>query len=193
MADKKDDKANGKSMNRTIILDGKVDESSIRKVVEKIIEVNLHDDKERDKDEHYEAPPINIIINTNGGSLYDANLAIGIIETSRTPVHTYNHSKAMSAGLYIYSAGHKRFATPLATFMYHDATIGMHNSIEGLKDDIEWYTTMRNQYDNYILSVTSIPRETIDYKKERKQDWFMTALEAYNYGLVDEIISFRRD
>jgi ATP-dependent Clp protease, protease subunit len=177
---------NNQTNKRNFILDGKVDEESIRNIVEKIIDINLEDEGNR------EPKPINIIINTYGGSLYEANLMIGVIETSRTPIHTYCYGKAMSAGFYIFSAGHKRFATPLATFMYHDASVGIHNSIEGLKKDIEWQERLRNQYDAYMLSVTNLPKHIMDYKKERQQDWYLTAEEAFGYGLVDEIISFRK-
>ena len=178
--------------NRDLILDGVVNESSIRKLVEDILEINKHDRKEKQKNQEYTAKPINIIVNTAGGNLYDANLAVGIIETSETPVHTYCHSKAMSGGFLIYSAGHKRFATPLATFMYHDGAIGLHDKIENLKVDLDWYAQLRDQMDEYLLSVTNLPKHIMDMKKRLKEDWYLTAQEAFGYGLVDEIIPFRK-
>jgi len=177
---------------RVFILDGTVNEDTIRKVVEGIVEVNRYDNEKESKDNLYVRKAINLIVNTYGGSLYDANFLIGIMETSETPIHTYCYGKAMSAGFYIFSAGHKRFATPLATFMYHDGSIGIHNTIEGLKEDIQWQEKLRDQYDNYMLSVTNLPKHIMDYKKERQQNWYLTAEEAKGYGLVDEIIPFRK-
>lgn len=176
---------------RDFILDGKVCEETIRKISEAIIDINRYDEEQEGKNANYVRKPINLIINTHGGSLYDANLMIGIIETSATPVHTYCHGKAMSAGFYIFSAGHKRFATALATFMYHDASVGMHSTIEGLKVDLEHYTNLRDRYDEYILSRTNIPRRLMDEKKKVKEDLYLFAEEAHDFGLVDEIIPFR--
>ncbi|AYP68301.1 ATP-dependent protease [Bacillus phage vB_BcoS-136] len=179
------------SKKRDFILDGKVGEESVRKIAESIIEINREDEKNRHKFDFTEQP-INLIINTYGGSLYDANMLIGVIESSKTPVHTYCHGKAMSAGFYIFSAGHRRFATLLATFMYHDASVGMHNTIEGLKLDLSWLEKLRDQYDAYMLSVTNLPKHIMDEKKRLKEDWYLTAQEAHGYGLVDEIIYFRK-
>src|SRR5690606_12507165 len=125
------------SKKRDFILDGKVGEDTIRKISEAIIDINRYDEEQEVKNSDYVRKPIELIINTYGGSLYDANLMIGVIETSKTPVHTYCHGKAMSAGFYIFASGHKRFATPLATFMYHDGSVGMHDTIHGLKYNLE--------------------------------------------------------
>ena len=180
------------SKKRDFILDGKVGEETIRKISEAIIDINRYDEEQEEKNAQYVRKPINLIINTYGGSLYDANLMIGVIETSVTPVHTYCHGKAMSAGFYIFASGHKRFATPLATFMYHDGSVGMHDTIHGLGYTLEHYTELRDRYDNYMVSVTRLPKHIMDDKKNRKEDWYMFAEEALGYGLVDEIIPFRK-
>jgi len=179
------------SKKRDFILDGKVGEDTIRKISEAIIDINRYDEEQEVKNSDYVRKPIELIINTYGGSLYDANLMIGVIETSKTPVHTYCHGKAMSAGFYIFASGHKRFATPLATFMYHDGSVGMHDTIHGLKYNLEHYTKLRDRYDNYMLQVTNLPKHIMDEKKRIKEDWYMFADEALIYGLVDEIIPFR--
>jgi len=179
------------NMKRDFILDGKVGEETIRKISESIIAINRQDEEKLEKHFDYIVKPINLIINTYGGSLYDANMLIGIIETSKTPVHTYCYGKAMSAGFYIFASGHKRFATPLATFMYHDGSVGMHNTIEGLKHDVKHMENLRDNYDNYILSRTMIPKQLMDESKRVKEDLYMFADEAYKYGLVDELIAFR--
>lgn len=176
---------------RTLILDAEVGVASIRKIVEAILDINEYDRDKESSVEGYVAKPIKLITNTFGGSVYEANFLISIMETSLTPVHTYTYGKTMSAGFYIFSAGHKRFASPLATFMYHDGSVGLHDSIEGLKENLEWQERVRDQMDDYIEAHTNIPREMMDYKKERKQDWYMTAKEAHSFGLVDEIIPFR--
>lgn len=183
--------ATNNDKKRDFILDGKVGEETIRKIVEQIIEINRHDESELAKDNSYVVKPINLIINTYGGSLYDANLMIGVIETSKTPIHTYCHGKAMSAGFYIFASGHKRFATALATFMYHDGSVGLQDTIYGLQHNLDHYRKLRDRYDNYMVSVTKLPKHIMDEKKKMKEDWYLFAEEALGYGLVDEIIPFR--
>ena len=173
--------------NRDVILNGNVTEESVLKIVERIISINNYDaskDVENRK-------PIKLIINSYGGSLHDANFLIGVIETSLTPVHTYVYGKAMSAGLYIFASGHKRYTTKLATFMYHDATVGFVNSIEGLKVNIEQGIQLRDRYDNYIASKTKLPKHIMDEYKKLKENWYLTGEEAVGYGLADELIPFR--
>lgn len=189
-ANTNENKTQGKK--RDFILDGKVNEETVRKVSEAIIDINRYDEEQALKTVDYIRKPINLIINTYGGSLYDANMLIGVIETSKTPVHTYCYGKAMSAGFYIYASGHKRFATILATFMYHDGSVGLHNTIEGLKEDLQHMINLRDNYDNYILSRTNIPKQIIDEKKRVKEDLYLFAEQAKTYGLVDEIIPFRK-
>lgn len=183
---------NNSRKKRDFILDGIVAEDTVRKIAEQIIDINRHDDEQEEKDSNYVRSPINLITNTYGGSIYDANLLIGVIETSKTPVHTHCYGKAMSAGLYIFASGHKRFATPLATFMYHDGSVGMHDTIHGLQHNLEHSTRLRDRYDNYIVSQTRLPKHIMDEKKRIKEDWYIFAEEALGYGLVDEIIPFRK-
>lgn len=177
---------------RDFILDGKVSEETMKKIVESILSLNRQDKDKALEDSAYEPEPIKVIINTYGGSLYDANMLISVIEYSETPVHTYVYGKAMSAGFYIFSAGHRRFASPLATFMYHDASVGLHNTIEGLKVDLEHLIELRDRYDAYMLSVTNLPKHIMDEKKKLKEDWYLDAYEAQGYGLVDVVLPFRK-
>lgn len=179
---------NNNNKKRDFILGGTVNEESVHKLVEKIIEINRYDEEQLEKDISYIPKPINIYINTYGGVLYDANMLIGVIESSKTPVHTYCSGKAMSAGLYIYVSGHRRFASQLATFMYHDASTGLRDTVEGLKHEVDHFEKLRNRYDEYIISRTKLPKELMDAKKRIKEDLYLFAEEALEYGIVDEII-----
>ena len=61
--------------------------------------------------------PINIYIMSFGGELYPAYALISTILASKTPVNTINMGVAMSAGLLILLAGHKRYAMKYITAM----------------------------------------------------------------------------
>ncbi|UUG68098.1 ATP-dependent Clp protease proteolytic subunit [Bacillus phage PK-3] len=173
---------------RDHILGGKVGEDTIHSLVEKIIEINRFDERQLEKDKNYVAKPINIYINSIGGSMYDANFLIGVIQTSKTPVHTYAGGKIMSAGLYIFVAGHKRFTYELSTFMYHDGTVGLHNTIEGLKSDYEHQVNVRDRYDDYIARRTQLPKTVMDEMKKYHKDFYLNAEQAVEYGVAHEIL-----
>lgn len=181
----KDDKV------RDFILDGKVEESTVKEIAQKIIEINRYDEQRKREDEDYKVKPINIIVNTYGGSVHDANFLVGVIETSKTPIHTYCFGKAMSAGFLIFVSGHKRFAYPLATFMYHDASIITNGTLKEIKDVVEVNEELIDRCDEYILSVTNLPKHLMDKAKEYKKNWYLTAEEAFHYGVVDELLNFR--
>lgn len=178
---------------RRFILDGKVQEDSMRKICERIIEINADDESRKERDSSYVPLPIEIIVNTYGGSLYDAFMLVGVMDTSDTPIHTYCHGKAMSAGFLIFSAGHKRFATEQATFMYHNASVGMHNDLQNLQEDLDHYKRLMGRYDDYIVKVTNIERSFLDDVKSSKDTKYMTALEAHEVGLVDEMLYRKQD
>ena len=187
MTNEKETKTTTDFKNRDVILNGNVTEESVLKIVEKIIAINNHDDEVFATN----PKPIKLIINSYGGSLHDANFLIGIIETSKTPVHTYVYGKAMSAGLYIFSSGHKRYTTKLATFMYHDVSAGVIGTVETMKYGVQNSVALRDRYDNYIASKTKLPKHVMDEKKKMKEDWYITGEEAVGYGLADELIPFR--
>ena len=187
MTNEKETKTTTDFKNRDVILNGNVTEESVLKVVEKIIEINNHDDEVFATN----PKPIKLIINSFGGSLHDANFLIGVIETSKTPVHTYVYGKAMSAGLYIFASGHKRFTTELATFMFHDVSAGAIGTVESMKYSVGESIKLRDRYVDYIVSKTNLPKHTMEQKMKFKEDWFLTGEEAVGYGLADELIPFR--
>lgn len=66
--------------------------------------------------------PIHMLIFSPGGELDFAFSLIDAIRMSKTPVVTVNMGNAMSAGLYILLAGHKRYAMPSSIAMLHSGS-----------------------------------------------------------------------
>jgi ATP-dependent Clp protease, protease subunit len=197
MSEQKNNNNNNNNCNKTskkrdFILDGTINESTSRTIAEKILDINNYDREKELKNDNYVAEPIKIYINSYGGVIYDANFIVGAIENSATPVHTYCHGKAMSAGFLIFISGHHRIASSFATFMYHDASVGMNDTIEALKISLEHYQDLRDLMDEYIIERTNLPRRLMDEHKRVKENLYLFAQEAKVYGIVDEIIPLRR-
>ncbi|UUV47019.1 ATP-dependent ClpP protease [Bacillus phage vB_BanS-Thrax5] len=179
-------------LKRDFILNENVTEASVKDIITGILAVNKHDAKKSKEDPNYTPEPITLVVGTYGGSVYDGLGIVSAIDSSETPVHTYCYSKAMSMGFIIFASGHKRFAHPLATFMYHQIILGTHNDLTGLEYSVEQSHVLQDTIDNYILATTNVPFHKMKEYKSIRKDWYIPATEAFNYNLVDELLVSKR-
>jgi ATP-dependent Clp protease, protease subunit len=91
---------------RSIILSNDIDNESVEEVIQFILDANEYDDEQDSVSKDFERKPIKLVVNSFGGVIYDGFALIGVIKTSRTPIHTYCYGYAMSMGLPIFAAGH---------------------------------------------------------------------------------------
>ena len=174
---------------RSIILSNDIDNESVEEIIQFILDVNEYDDEQDSVSKDFERKPIKLIINSFGGVIYDGFALIGVIKTSKTPIHTYCYGYAMSMGLPIFASGHRRFASKYATFMYHEA-LDSHpfEKISILKDNLDESNRLMKQYDEVLLLKSTVSQKQLDEVKKSRRDWYFTANEALTYGITDEII-----
>lgn len=176
-------------LSRIIILSADVDNNSISYIMERIFEINEYDDDNEEMFVDYYRKPIKLIINSFGGSIYDGFALIGVIENSKTPVHTYCYGSAMSMGLLIFVSGHLRLANRLATFMYHECLDEPnYDKLTTLKEGMEESKRIMDIYDKQLLNKSSLKRKQLDETKKMKLDWYMTPEQGKQFGFVDKII-----
>ena len=131
--------------------------------------------------------PIKIFIDSVGGAL-DSTLTIcDAIKSSITPVWTINQGKAHSGGAVIFCCGRKRFAYPHSSILFHEGYISTQGDAHKFENGADFYKIQRKMMKDIILSNTDITLE--EYETHKKDDWWFTADEALNYGILDEIIS----
>ena len=130
--------------------------------------------------------PIKMYIDSMGGSLVDAFSVIDAIKMSKTPVWTIVTGTAYSAGFFIAIAGHKRFAYPLASFMYHEGSASNGGTANQFRNFADFYDTQLLQLKNHVLDCTNI--DEARYKDIKKDDVWMTATEALEIQAIDEIV-----
>jgi ATP-dependent Clp protease protease subunit len=175
--------------SRTIILCGEVDDNTVYDLMEMICDINEYDDENEDNVRDYERKPIKMIINSFGGSVYDGFALIGVMENSKTPIHTYCYGSAMSMALLILVSGHKRFGHRLATFMYHECLDSpAYDKLATLKENLEETKRIMKVYDDQLLSKTKLKRKQIEDTKKIKLDWYISPEEALSYKVIDQII-----
>lgn len=133
-----------------------------------------------------ERAPIKIFINTNGGDLFAAFTMIDAISMSKTPVWTINEGRAFSGGFFTFIAGHKRFAYPHSAFLYHEGGTGTEGTASQFENYAIFYKKQIKQLEEITLKYTKITKE--QYKEIHKDDYWMTAAEALNDGVCDEIL-----
>ncbi|MFC5448478.1 ATP-dependent Clp protease proteolytic subunit [Paenibacillus aestuarii] len=173
---------------RTLYLFDGIHKGSVKPIIEQIMKLNQADDEKDKKEKDFKRIPIDLIINSNGGSVYDGLGLINVIENSKTPVHTYVYGFAASMSLLIAVSGHKRYSGRLSTFMYHSVSNHIEGQLERLKNRIEETQRLQNVYDEYLISRTKLLVEDLRNVQEHHRDKFFSPEEALEAGIIDEII-----
>ncbi len=175
---------NKKRVYRNLVLSGEISEESAQKIIQHINDINEDDFGKEER------LPIQLKINSIGGSMYDGFAIIGAIESSETPIYTYGYGAIMSMALPILVSGVKRFAHPLTTFMYHECldTFGHYEKVSILKENLEETERVMEMYDDHILNKTSFTKKQLDKVKKGKFDWYFDINDALKYKVIDQVI-----
>lgn len=179
--------------HRDIFLAQQVDQTSIKDVVTKIVDINEHDRKIRGLlmetyGSEYRPKPINIYIDSYGGSVYQCLGLISIMENSETPIHTIVTGTAMSAGFIIAISGHKLFCYEHSTLMYHQLSTAHWDTLKGIEDSVEECKRLQGILEKVTMKRTKITKKRIKEVYEMKQDWFISGEEAKELGCVDVLL-----
>lgn len=192
-AEEKDKKKDSdKKIKRTFHLNKNVNSENVQDIVRGILEANTYDDEQEEKNPDYKRKPISLIISSYGGNIYDGMELVGVIDSSKTPIHGYCYSKAMSMGFVIFVVCHKRFAHGLANLMYHDGAGQLGGTFQDIEQGLDQFKKLVAQLDYYITSYTNLSQEKLDEMKVFKKNWYMLAEEAKENGIVDEILESTR-
>jgi len=131
---------------------------------------------------------INIYINSPGG-VVTAGLAIyDTMQFMKCDVATYCIGQAASMGAILIGAGTKgkRFVLPHSRIMIHQPWGGVQGVAEDISIHAREILKMRDKINDILVKHTGQSLERI--QKDSDRDFFMSAEEAKEYGLVDEVI-----
>lgn len=176
-------------MERKLYLKDIVDEKSVMPLIEAINRIN---DDDKEKEEEYNGwvrEPIKLYICTYGGVCYLGFALIDAIRASKTPVHTIVLGTAMSMGIFIFAAGHKRFIGEHATLMYHDISmnLGLNGDMtEGVKIELQEGLRIQQMGVQFLIETSLVDKDTIDDYIKRKANWYIPAEEAITLKIADE-------
>lgn len=181
-----------KPLKRKLYLAAQVDQASMNGLTKSILDIN-DSDKELEKiykvyDIEYNPKPIEIVIDSYGGAVYQCMGLLGVMNQSKTPIHTIVTGAAMSCGFMILIHGHKRYAYEHATPMYHQVSTGFWGKIQDLEEDYKETKRLQKKFEKLTLEKTKINKSRLKEVLKTKYDWFMDADEALKEGVIDEII-----
>ena len=166
---------------RVIFLGTPINDDIANLVVAQLIHLESEDP---DKD-------ISIYINSPGGSVYSGLAIYDTMQFIKPDVSTICVGIGMSMGALILAGGTKgkRFALPNAKILIHQLLGGF----EGQAADIEIHAReviqVRQRLDEILAQHTG---QSVDkVSKDTDRDYFMTADEAREYGIIDDVISHR--
>lgn len=169
--------------NRTLWLDTDVDDTWL----EFIRNILMWNDEDKDIPVD-QRKPIKLMLFSYGGDLDTNNAFIDVIRASKTPVWAINVGQACSAACFISIACHRRLAFPNASYLIHQ---GGGSGFEGTYDQVVAavleYQRKIEELQEYLRVNTKIPHELLE--ERISTEWFITAKEALEFGICDEIIS----
>ena len=136
---------------------------------------------------------INLYINSPGGSVTSGLAIYDTIQFVKCDVTTYCVGQASSMAAVLLAAGSKakRFALPNARIMIHQPWGGVQGQASDISIQAKEILRMRDRLNEILALHTGKPIETI--AKDTDRDFFMSAAESRDYGLVDDVVKSRRD
>ena len=167
--------------DRIIFLDGEVNDASASVIVAQLLFLEAEDP----------GKDINLYINSPGGSV-TAGLAIyDTMQYIKCDVSTICIGMAASMGSFLHTEKKKgkRLALPNAEIMIHQPSGGAQGQASEIQIAAEHILKTRRKLNEILAANTGQTLETISRDTDR--DNFMSAEEAKEYGLIDEVITSR--
>jgi len=134
---------------------------------------------------------IQFYINSPGGSITSGMAIYDTMQYIKADVSTICIGMAASMGSFLLSAGAKgkRLALPNAEIMIHQPSGGSRGQATDIQIQAERILKIKKNLNQILADNTGQPIDVIERDCER--DFFMSAQEASEYGLIDKVISHR--
>jgi ATP-dependent Clp protease protease subunit len=168
---------------RVIFLGVQVDDASANDVMAQLLHLE-HEDPDRD---------ILIYINSPGGSFTSLMAIYDTMQFVRPDIQTYCLGQAASAAAVLLAAGTpgKRYALPNSRVLIHQpATEGTYGQVSDLEIQANEIQRVRRQMEVILAKHTG--KEADQIRKDIERDKILTAEEAKSYGIIDEVLPYRK-
>jgi len=126
-------------------------------------------------------------INSPGGDVYESLAMVGRMRSSKCQVITEGYGQMMSAAGFLLAAGNKRYMSKYAMFMWHESSYragGRHSTVKEYVNQLE---VEERLFAKWMAEFTNQTAE-FWYEKGRVKDYYLTADECLEFGIIDGII-----
>lgn len=163
--------------DRIIMLNDQVDNTSASLIIAQMLYLEGQDP---DKD-------INFYINSPGGSVSAGMAIYDTMQYIKCDVSTICIGMAASMGAFLLAAGAKgkRYALPNSEIMIHQPLGGASGQATDVAIRAEWLLKTKKKMTHLMADMTGQDIEKV--KQDVERDYFMSAKEGLEYGIIDEI------
>ena len=164
--------------DRILFIGTIVDDTVANLVIAQLLFLQMEDP---DKD-------VNVYINSPGGAVTSGLAIYDTMQFVKCDINTYCVGQATSLGAVLLAAGTKgkRYALPHARIMIHQPWGGVQGAAADISIQAKEILTLRDRIYEILAEHTGQSLEKI--KKDTDRDYFMSATEAKEYGIVDEVV-----
>lgn len=168
--------------DRIVFLSGEIEDNMANLVVAQLLFLEMEDP---DAD-------ISLYINSPGGSVTAGMAIYDTMQYIKPQVRTVCVGLAASMGAFLLMAGEKgkRLALPNAEVMIHQPLGGAQGQATDVAIRAEWLLKTKEKLTKITAEKTGQPLEKV--KADLERDYFMSAEEALEYGIIDEIYQPRK-
>lgn len=137
------------------------------------------DDKKND--------PLNIVINSDGGDVYEALGMIDFIQSLNVKVNTICRGRAMSAAALLLCSGTGiRAASKNSTIMFHEISSGVYGKSSDMKANVQHTEKLEDILVKIICENSN--KDAAFWKEKILKDYYLSPDEALELGVIDSII-----
>lgn len=168
--------------DRIVLIGGPIDDHVANLVIAQMLFLEA-EDPEKD---------IQMYINSPGGVVTAGMAIYDTMQYVRPPVSTICVGQAASMGAFLLASGTKgkRFATPFSRIMVHQPAGGVQGQATDIDIQAKEILRMKDILNKLLSKHTGQPLDRVTRDTER--DFFMSAEEAKEYGIIDEVFQARK-
>jgi len=169
-------------LNRRLFLLGTIEEENVTRLIQGLYLMDAVAGSDTKK--------ITLVVNSYGGSVYDALALYDAMRTVKAPIETVAIGKCMSAATLIISAGDTRWATPNCSFMIHDiSSWEEEKKVSTMMVELKHSEHLRQRFIQLLEKHTKLSKTKIKQFCGDRADHYFDAETAVEYGFIDNLWS----
>lgn len=163
--------------DRIVFLNGPVDDNSANIINAQFLFLDSQNSEK----------PIKFHINSPGGAVTAGLSIFDTMNFIKAPVHTICMGQAASMGAFLLAAGEKRYSLPNSRIMIHQPLGGAQGQATDMEIQVKEILRLKTALNEILAEKTGQSMDAIIDATER--DNFMSAFQAKEFGLIDEVIN----